>query len=118
MGRKKIKNPSIIAFDGFFYKNTRKVKLLIQPHWAWPENPDLWYLEPIIAGEPGDELPNELLNVMKAVIDGLYNDVVYTDFNKSRLMRIAYLWNPGLIPTSIGWQKRRGVNGQNPCSKK
>ena len=93
MARKKIKNPSIIAFDGFFYKNTRKVKLLIQPHWAWPENPDLWYLEPIIAGEPGDELPNELLNVMKAVIDGLYNDVVYTDFNKSRLMRIAYLWN-------------------------
>jgi hypothetical protein len=93
MARKKTKNPSIVAVDGFYYKDTRKNKPLIKPHWTWPENPDPWYLEPTIAGEPGDELPNELLNVMHVVIDGLYNDVVYTDFNKSRLMRVAYLWN-------------------------
>jgi hypothetical protein len=93
MARKKIKNPSVIAVDGFYYKDTRKVKPLIKPHWAWPLNPDPWHLEPTIAGEPEDELPSELLNVMKAVIDGLYNDAVYTDFNKFRLMRIAYLWN-------------------------
>jgi hypothetical protein len=93
MARKKIKNPSVIAVDGFYYKDTRKVKPLIKPHWAWPINPDPWHLEPTIAGEPEDELPSELLNVMKAVIDGLYNDAVYTDFNKFRLMRIAYLWN-------------------------
>ena len=93
MARKKIKNPSVVAVDGFYYKNNRKNKLLIKPHWTWPENNDPWALEPTIAGELGDELPNELLNFMKAVIDGLYNDIVYTDFNKSRLMRIAYLWN-------------------------
>ena len=93
MARKKTKNPSIVAVDGFFYRDTRKNKPLIKPHWTWLQNPDRWYLEPIIAGEPGDELPNELLIVMKVVIDGLYNDAVYTDFNKFRLMRIAYLWN-------------------------
>ena len=93
MAGKKIKNPSIVAVDGFYYKDTRKNKPTIQPHWTWPENNDPWALTPTIAGEPGDELPNELLNVMKVTIDGLYNDIVYTDFNKSRLMRIAYLWN-------------------------
>jgi len=93
MAGKKVKNPSIVAVDGFYYKDARKNKPIIKPHWTWPENNDPWALEPTIAGEPGDELPNELLNVMKEVIDGLYNDVVYTDFNKSRLMRIAYLWN-------------------------
>jgi hypothetical protein len=93
MARKKTKNPSIVAVDGFFYKDTRKIKPMTKPRWTWPENPDPWAIESTNAGEPGGELPNELLNVMKAVIDGLYNDVVYTDFNKSRLMRVAYLWN-------------------------
>jgi len=93
MARKKNINPSIVAFDGFFYKDTRKYKPTTKPHWTWPENNDPWALESTTAGEQGDALPNELLNVMKAVIDGLYNDVVYTDFNKSRLMRVAYLWN-------------------------
>ena len=93
MATKKIKNPSIVAVDWFYYKATRKEKPTSERHWSWPENHDIWALESIIPGEAWNELTEELFEVMHTVIDSNYNNVVYTDFNTSRLARIAYFWN-------------------------
>ena len=75
-------------------KNKHKQEVTIpERHWSWSENTDSWALESIIPGEPWNELTEELFEFMHEVIDSSYNNIVYTDFNTSRLARVAYFWN-------------------------
>jgi hypothetical protein len=50
-------------------------------------------LESVISGEAENEKTEALFEFMREVIDINYNNAVYSDFNTSRLARVAYVWN-------------------------
>jgi hypothetical protein len=87
------KDPSVVAYDGFFYKAVRKSEPSPKRHWSWPESNDNWGLESLIPGEAENENTEGLFEFMHEIIDINYNNAVYSTFNTSRLGRIAFFWN-------------------------